>query len=73
MSAAAPAAVEAPVTLRQSPDSASENWTLDSDGAIVGGPSGDCLQVAGGSTADYAGVDIYTCNGSGSESWSQQP
>jgi hypothetical protein len=53
--------------------SASENWTLDSDGAIVGGPSGDCLQVAGGSTADYAGVDIYTCNGSGSESWSQQP
>jgi hypothetical protein len=29
--------------------------------------------MAGGSTSDYTGVGMYTCNGSGSESWSQQP
>jgi hypothetical protein len=46
---------------------ASENTTL------VGALSGKCLSVTGASTAPGAAADIYTCNGSGSESWSQQP
>jgi hypothetical protein len=53
--------------------SGSENWTLESDGAIVGGPSGDCLQVAGGSTSDYAGVDIEPCSGAADQQWSVTP
>jgi hypothetical protein len=51
--------------------STSENWTLESDGAIVGGPSGDCLQAD--STADYAGVDIEPCSGSADQQWTVTP
>jgi hypothetical protein len=29
--------------------------------------------VSGASTADGATADTYTCNGSASEGWSQQP
>ena len=39
----------------------------------MGAQSGLCLSVLGASTANTATADIYTCNGSGSESWSQQP
>jgi Ricin-type beta-trefoil lectin domain len=53
--------------------SGSENWTLQSNGAIVGGLSGDCLQVAGGSTSDYAGVVIEPCNGSADQQWTVTP
>ena len=42
---------------------ASENTTL------VGGLSGKCLSVTGGSTTPGATTEIYTCNGSGSENW----
>jgi hypothetical protein len=51
--------------------SGSENWTLGSDDAIVGGPSGDCLQAD--STADYAGVDIEPCSGSADQQWTVTP
>ena len=40
---------------------------------LVGGLSGKCLSVSGGSTADGATADIYTCNGSGSENWAPEP
>jgi len=36
---------------------------------LVGGLSGKCLSVTGGSTAAGASADIYTCNGSASENW----
>jgi|GEM_PF-1835032 len=36
---------------------------------LVGGLSGKCLSVTGGSTTPGATSDIYTCNGSPSESW----
>ncbi|MFC4030081.1 glycosyl hydrolase family protein [Streptomyces polygonati] len=36
---------------------------------FVGSLSGKCLSVSGGSTANGATADIYTCDGSGSESW----
>jgi hypothetical protein len=49
--------------------SASENWAVDSDGAIVGGLSGKCLEVADSSTANYAGVDISTCDGAADQQW----
>ena len=50
--------------------SASENWTLESNGTIVGGLSGKCLEVTGSSTANQAGVDISTCNGAANQQWS---
>jgi Glycosyl hydrolase family 79 C-terminal beta domain len=37
--------------------------------AFVGQLSGKCLSVTGASTANGATADIYTCNGSGSETW----
>ena len=46
--------------------SASEATTL------VGGLSGKCLSVTGGSTSPGATAEIYTCNGSGSENWTLQ-
>jgi hypothetical protein len=36
---------------------------------FVGQLSGKCLSVSGASTANYAAADIYTCNGSASETW----
>jgi hypothetical protein len=36
---------------------------------IVGGLSGKCLSVTGGSTSNGATGEIYTCNGSTSENW----
>lgn len=36
---------------------------------FVGGLSGKCLSVTGGSTADGATADIFTCNGSTSQNW----
>jgi hypothetical protein len=53
--------------------SGSQNWTVESGGAIVGGLSGDCLQVAGGSTSNYAGVDIESCNGGADQQWTVTP
>ena len=49
--------------------SASENWTVESNGTIVGGLSGECLEVAGNSTANYAGVDIGSCDGAAGQQW----
>jgi chitinase len=49
--------------------SASENWTVESNGTIVGDNSGLCLSVTGASTSPGAIADLYTCNGSASENW----
>ena len=49
--------------------SASENWTLESNGTIVAGLSGKCLEVTGSSTANQAGVDISTCDGATNQQW----
>jgi len=38
-------------------------------GTIVGNNSGLCLSVTGSSTSPGASTDIYTCNGSASETW----
>jgi hypothetical protein len=40
---------------------------------FTGSLSGKCLSVTGGSTADGATADIYTCNGSSSEDWTVNP
>lgn len=39
---------------------------------LVGGLSGKCLSVTGGSTTAGSAAEIYTCNGSGSENWTLQ-
>ena len=49
--------------------SASETWTVGSNGTIVGGLSGKCLEVTGSSTANQAGVDISTCTGAANQQW----
>ena len=50
-----------------------QQWTVTPAGTIVGVQSGLCLSVLGAATANDATADLYTCNGSGSESWSQRP
>lgn len=52
---------------------AAQKWNVTQSGTIVGASSGLCLSVSGGSTASSATADVYTCNGSGSETWTQQP
>jgi ricin-type beta-trefoil lectin protein len=39
---------------------------------IVGGGAGLCLSTTGGSAVNYTTADVYTCNGSPSESWVYQ-
>ena len=43
-----------------------------SSGTILGNNSGLCLSVTGSSTSAGATTDIYTCNGSASETWTLQ-
>jgi hypothetical protein len=62
--------------------SASENWTLHSNGTsgtggtsgtIVGGASGDCLQGASSASGLKAGVVIEPCNGASDQVWTVTP
>ncbi len=52
---------------------ASENWTLRSDGAVVGGASGDCLQGTDSATGLKAGVQIEPCSGATDQQWTVTP
>ena len=45
---------------------------MEPGGAVVGTQSGKCLSIAGASTANGATADIYDCNGSASETWTEQ-
>jgi hypothetical protein len=49
-----------------------QQWTVTPGGTLVGVASGLCLSVTGAGTSDGVTADTYTCNGSGSESWSQR-
>jgi hypothetical protein len=51
---------------------AGQQWTVNANGTVVGGPSGKCLSVTGGATANGSLADIYTCNGSASENWTER-
>ena len=44
---------------------------MEPGGAVVGTQSGKCLSVTGASTANGATAEIYTCNGSPSENWTE--
>lgn len=46
--------------------------TAASSTTLVGGLSGKCLSVSGGSTQAGATADIYTCNGSAGQNWTVQ-
>jgi Ricin-type beta-trefoil lectin domain/Glycosyl hydrolase family 79 C-terminal beta domain len=46
-----------------------ESSTGPTTTTLVDGLSGTCLSVTGASTANGATAEIYTCNGSASESW----
>jgi hypothetical protein len=43
--------------------------TTPTSTTLVGGLSGKCLSVSGGSTQAGATADIYTCNGSAGQNW----
>ena len=40
-----------------------QQWTLNSDGTIVGVGSGKCLDATGHGTANGTLIQIWTCNG----------
>ncbi|GAA4942762.1 glucosylceramidase [Nonomuraea thailandensis] len=42
-----------------------------SSGGRITGPAGKCLDVAGGSSADGAAVQLYTCNGTAAQQWTR--
>ncbi|MGW6496378.1 ricin-type beta-trefoil lectin domain protein [Nonomuraea angiospora] len=42
-----------------------------SPGGAVTGLAGKCLDVAGGSSADGAAVQLYTCNGTAAQQWTR--
>jgi chitinase len=50
-------------------NSASENWTVNSNGTITGNNSGLCLSASGNSSALKTTADINTCDGDGYEQW----
>ena len=45
---------------------------LDRPGSPLLGPGSKCLDVRGAGTADGTPVQIYTCNGTGAQSWTSQ-
>jgi chitinase len=49
--------------------SASENWTVNSNGTITGNNSGLCLGVSGNSSTLKTTADINTCDGDTYEKW----
>lgn len=52
--------------------SAAENWTLHSNGTVVGA-SGDCLQGTASPTGLKAPVDIEPCTGATDQQWTVTP
>ena len=46
---------------------ASQNWTIESNGAI--GINGNCMDVTGAGTANGTLVEEWTCNGAGNQQW----
>ena len=46
---------------------ASQNWTIESNGAI--GINGNCMDITGAGTANGALVEEWTCNGGGNQQW----
>ncbi|HEY0752948.1 MAG TPA: ricin-type beta-trefoil lectin domain protein, partial [Ktedonobacteraceae bacterium] len=49
-----------------------QQWTLNSNGTVVGRGSGLCLDVVGAGTANGTAVDIWTCNGGSNQQWTRQ-
>ena len=49
-----------------------QQWTLNSDGTVVGRESGLCVDVTGGGTANGTAVELWTCNGQSNQRWSRQ-
>jgi hypothetical protein len=48
---------------------ANQRWTVNSDGTIVGGESGLCLDATGQATANGTLIEIWTCNGGANQRW----
>jgi hypothetical protein len=58
-----------PVTVWPCNGRANQQWLVGPDGTITGVQSGLCLDVTGGSTADWAQVELWTCNGQTNQRW----
>jgi len=50
---------------------ANQQWTLSSDGTIVGAQSGLCLDVVSQGTVNHSTIDVWTCNGAANQRWSR--
>jgi hypothetical protein len=46
--------------------------TLSAGAGAELGLAGKCLDVAGAGTADGTKIQLYTCNGTGAQTWTQQ-
>ena len=51
---------------------ANQQWTLNSNGSVVGRESGLCLDVVGAGTANSTAVNLWTCSGTSNQKWARQ-
>jgi alpha-galactosidase len=49
-----------------------QQWSVNTDGTIRGVPSGLCLDVTGGATANGTLVGLWTCNGAANQRWTRR-
>jgi lysophospholipase L1-like esterase len=51
---------------------ANQRWTFASNGTVVNGQNGLCLDVSGAGTANATPVILWTCTGAANQRWSQR-
>ena len=51
---------------------ANQQWTLSSNGTVVGRESGLCLDVTGAGTANGTAVELWGCTGGSNQQWTRQ-
>ncbi len=50
---------------------ANQQWTVGSDGTVVGVGSGKCLDATAHGTANSTPLELWTCNGGANQHWSR--
>ncbi|GAA2010947.1 RICIN domain-containing protein [Catenulispora yoronensis] len=59
-----------PVSIYDCNGQANQQWTMKTDGTIVGVQSGLCLDVTGTTNPNGSGLELWTCNGGANQQWS---
>ncbi|MFB9511476.1 RICIN domain-containing protein, partial [Streptomyces aurantiacus] len=47
-----------------------QKWTVPGDGTLRA--LGKCLDISGGASADGTKIQLWTCNGTGAQTWTPQ-